>query len=152
MNCTFSRLSLERGFLVQLGSAHLQKHPFAVCCLRPPWVLKTRLHIALRQANLTWRPLLSTLILRPLAFRGGLGVRSLPGSSLAVDSSLVSSEEGARSTLNICHLVESLLGDNMQFYTLDIKCYLRLRVEDVPNHLDRDATCPPSTRTETLCC
>ena len=33
--------------------------------------------------------LLPTLILRPLAFRGGLGVRSLPGSSLAVDSSLV---------------------------------------------------------------
>ena len=40
---------------------HLQKHPFAVCCFRPPWVLKTRLHLALRQANLTWRPLLSNL-------------------------------------------------------------------------------------------
>ena len=61
VNCTFSRLSLERGFLVQLGTGHLQKHPFAVCCFRPPWVLKTRLHLALRQANLTWRPLLSNL-------------------------------------------------------------------------------------------
>ena len=61
VNCTFSRVSLESGFLVQLGTGHLQKHPFAVCCFRPPWVLKTRLHLALRQANLTWRPLLSNL-------------------------------------------------------------------------------------------
>ena len=47
VNCTFSRVSLESGFLVQLGTGHHQKHPFAVCCLRPPWVLKTRLHLAL---------------------------------------------------------------------------------------------------------